>query len=236
MFGSEVLTHWLPVSVKPADFRLQTAGHKWWTSENERHLIFMTIDQAERSYLWFHKYFYCRLSSYIILQSYIFIQRGERREERPKWALSLQIIADDDEKCKILAKSASLFLVYYFANDCNDAVNRLGYIFMIYILYHRLICFSSYNTITESGRQLSQIIKISFSRSQASSLVIRAHSVHESKVYCFFFQIPLKRLLKRNFFSVESAISWAKEESLVVLDLPRYSEKLQRVTACAKYC
>ena len=103
---------------------------------------------------------------------------------------------------------------------------------MIYILYHRLICFSSYNTITESGRQLSQIIKISFSRSQASRPVIRAHSVHESKVYCFFFQIPLNRLLKRNFFSVESAISWAKEESLVGLDLPRYSEKLQRVMVC----
>ena len=120
---------------------------------------------------------------------------------------------------------------YYFANDCNDAVNRIGYIFMIYILYHRLICFSSYNTITYSGRQLSQIIKISFSRSQASSSVIRAHSVHESKVYCFFFQIPLNRLLKRNFFSVESAISWAREESLVGLDLPTYSEKLQRVMA-----
>ena len=29
---------------------------------------------------------------------------------------------------------------YYFANDFNDAVNRIGYIFMIYILYHRLIC------------------------------------------------------------------------------------------------
>ena len=41
---------------------------------------------------------------------------------------------------------------------------------MIYILYHRLICFSSYNTITYSGRQ---IIKISFSRSQANSSVIK---------------------------------------------------------------
>ena len=121
---------------------------------------------------------------------------------------------------------------YYFANDCNDAVNRIGYIFMIYILYHRLICLVL-TTQLLSGPQLSQIIKISFSRSQASSSVIRAHSVHESKVYCFFFQIPLNRLLKRNFFSVESAISWAKEESFVVLDLPRYSEKLQGVMACA---
>ena len=47
---------------------------------------------------------------------------------------------------------------------------------------------------------------------------------HISNEYCFFFQIPLNRLLNLNFFSVESAINWATE-SFAGLTLPAYSEK-----------
>ena len=70
--------------------------------------------------------------------------QADRREERPLWMLSLKIIAEWWWEMQNLCRKKRQFVPgYYFANDFNDAVNRIGYIFMIYILYHRLICFSS---------------------------------------------------------------------------------------------
>ena len=47
------------------------------------------------------------------------------------------------------------------------------------------------------------------------SFIYSLYTYPRSKEYCFFFQIPLNKLLSLNFLSVESAISLATESSSI---------------------
>ena len=83
------------------------------------------------------KYFYHLLTQTEKLssQSSWRVQLLQERLSPVDWLIMMTRNAESCKKLRLVPG-------YYFANCCNGAVSRIGFIF--HDLYHRLICFSSY--------------------------------------------------------------------------------------------
>ena len=73
---------------------------------------------------------------------------------------------------------------------------------------------SIFNMLIEDIKGLTTYT-ISHFRAFIHSFIYSSYTYPRSKEYCFFFQIPLNKLLSLNFLSVESAISLATESSSI---------------------